>query len=253
MFNHRVSILRIFRISAIASMCMSQCGLASASDNVRIIVRGFIPNHHPGLETALVPVPGSPGKTMVKMDLPLFPTSCFATDDRMFSNRPDASARVTGDFTLVASASPKVEPAVAAARYRAGLTTKFDCATGKIEKSATATTSSCYVGTPAYADNLVQVVVSCKASDPLVPFIPERFSPDMFFQGTFTYSLQDKTLRFKGDIGAFPSFETYASLNGGAWKTVVTKAPKVGAGPLSLIDLWQHINNQGVNAPPVKL
>lgn len=241
MFDHRVSLLRNLPIGAIAFVCLAAWGLASASENVRIIVRGFIPNQHPGLETALVPVPGFPGKTMVKMDLPLFPTSCFATDDRMFSNRPDASARVTGDFTLVASTSPKVEPAAAAARYRAGVTTKFDCITGKIEKSATANTSSCYVGTPAYADNLVQVVVSCRASDPLVPFIPEKFSPDMFFQGTFTYSLQDKTLRFKGNIGAFPSFEAYASLNGGAWQAIVTKAPKPGAGPLLLIDLWQHM------------
>ena len=253
-----MSILSNSRLSKIALclavvLCMGPCSFASAADNVRIVVRGFIPNQHPGLETTLVQVPGSPGRTMIKMDLPLFPTSCFATDDRMFSSNPAASARMTGDFTLVGSASPRIEPAAAASRYRAGVTTKFNCGTGVVEKTATASTSSCYVGTPSHADNLVQVVITCKASDPLVPIIPEKFSPDMFFQGTFTYSLQNKTLAFKGDIGAFPSFEAYAQLDGGSWKTIMTKAPKPGAGPLSLIDLWQHINSQAVDAAPVKL
>jgi len=100
---------------------------------------------------------------------------------------------------------------------------------------------------------MVQIVIGCKASDPLVPLVPEKFTPDLHFSGSLTYKIGGKTISFSGDIGAFPSYEAYASLNGGPFKLIFAKAPDNGAGGQSLIDLWQHINVKKIDAKDIKL
>lgn len=224
---------------------------AVAQDKVRILVHSFIPSKYPGSEAELVPMPNS-GKTMVKADLPVVGTLCFGTDDRSFSSKPDASARITADVILLATAKPMVETEPAK-RFKSGSTRKINCSSGAVEKTAYADVSGCSFGTPAYGDNKVQVVMTCKAADPLVPLVPQKFTPDLHFGGTFTYNILEKTLSFKGDIGAFPSYEAYASLNGGSFTPLFKKEPEKGANSMSLIDLWQHINNRKLDVQPVKL
>lgn len=232
--------------------------VAFAQDKLRIIVHSFIPSSYPGSEKELLPLPGT-NKTMVLADFPIFGPNlpilgkqCFGTDDRSFSSDAGASARITADFVVLASASPKIETE-ASKRFRSGATRKLDCATGQVLATKSASVSSCQLGAPAYADGKTQVVIGCKASDPLVPIIPEKFTPDLHFSGSFTYNSADKTIAFQGDIGAFPSYEAYASLNGGPFRTVFAKSPEKGAGGQSLIDLWQHINTKKLDVKGVKL
>ena len=237
---------------------------AQADDKVRISVRSFIPSSYPSSEGELIALPGTQSK-MILLDfekVPGFGTAlgligqplkhCFATDNRSFSDKPDASTRVTAEFVLVAGASPRVETA-ADKRFRAGTTRKYDCNTGKELAAKNADLSACVLGTPAHADGKVQIVMGCKASDPLVPLIPNMWAPDLHFNGSFTYSIKDKTLAFNGDVGAFPSYEAYASLNGGAFKFLFKVSPAKGANGQSLIDLWQHINVKKLAVAPVKL
>lgn len=230
-----------------------------AADSVRILLRGFIPNSAPGFEAEFVPLPGDPSRTMLKAmtpkvhTLPNYTLMCFSTDNRGFSEKADASSRVVGDITLEVSKNISVAPTDPSKRYRAGQTSRYDCATGKVLDTGTATVSSCYVGTPAYADNLVQVVMTCKATDPIVKWIPSLLVPDMHFQGVFTYHVATRSIAFKGDVGSFPAFEAYASLNGSEFKRVFIRAPQQGNPTLLLLDLWQHIGNIKIDTLPVKL
>lgn len=229
-----------------------------AQDRLRIVMHSFIPSGYPGSEDEILPLPGTSKKMILAdfpifgPDLPILGRQCFGTDDRMFSNDPNASARVTADFVVVVSASPNIETDVAK-RFRSGATRKVDCATGAVLATKSASVSSCTLGTPAYAAGKMQVYVSCKASDPLVPLVPEKFTPDLTFGGVFTFDNASKGISFKGDVGAFPSYEAYASLNGSSLKQVFAVAPEKGAGGQSLIDLWQHVNTKALDVKDVKL
>ena len=238
--------------------------VARADDKVRILVRTFIPSNYPASQGELLPLPGSLSK-MLLLDFGKVPflaqllttvgqptKHCFAIDNRTFSDKPDVSARVTGDFLLAASATPQVETPPGQ-RFRSGVTRKYDCRTGAELAAKNADVSACVLGNPAYGDGTVQLVMDCRASDPLVPLIPAKWVPDVHFSGTFTYSLTNKTLAFKGDVAAFPSFEAYASLNGGAFKPLFKVSPAKNADGQTLVDLWQHINFKKLDVSPVKL
>jgi hypothetical protein len=185
-------------------------------------------------------------------NLPILGKQCFGTDDRSFSHDPEASARVTADFIVWISNSPKVvtEPSK---RFKSGPTRKIDCATGRVLATKSASVSNCHIGAPAFAGGTVQVVVGCRASDPLLPFVPEKFTPDLHFSGSFTYKNATRIISFRGDVGAFPSYEAYASLNGGPFKLIFATAPEKGAGGPSLIDLWQHINVKKIDTGDISL
>jgi hypothetical protein len=230
---------------ALCVVALSFSGAAVAQDKVRIVLRAFIPSGHPGSPSVLAPVPGSVGKVMVKAPIG---TSCFETDNRTFSNSPPASARVATDFTLIASQNPSVEPSNKSDRFRTGTTVELNCQSGKTVKTGKAKIDGCTMGAPAFAGNKVQIVTGCNAANPLL-----TGAPDIHYGGTFTYNVADKTLAFEGDIGAFPAFEAYASLNGGQFVELFAKPPGADAGPMSLIDLWLHINNRRLDVKPTKI
>ena len=243
-------------VAALLLLLGSQTALAQ--DKLRIVFRSFIPTSYPGSDKELIPLPGT-NKTMILADfpvlgpdLPILGKQCFGTDDRSFSNEANASARVTADFIVAISNSPKIETELSK-RFRSGPTRKIDCATGQVLATKSASVSRCQIGAPAFADGMIQFVIGCKASDPLVPILAERFTPDLHFSGLFTYKSGSKTISFSGDIGAFPSYEAYASLNGGPFKLIFAKAPEKGTGGQSLIDLWQHINVKKIDAKDIML
>jgi hypothetical protein len=229
-----------------------------AQDKLRIVIHSFIPNGYPGSEKEILPLPGT-NKKMILADFPIFGPNlpvlgkqCFGTDDRQFSNDPNASARVTSDFTVVVSPTPKIETDPAK-RFRSGPTRKIDCTSGAVLATKSSNVSRCVLGAPAYGSGKLQVNVTCKAADPLVPVIPEKFTPDLHFGGVFTYDSATKSIAFRGDVGAFPSYEAYASVNGSALKKVFNVAPEKGAGGQSLIDLWQHINTKKIDVKDITL
>lgn len=248
---------RVMKLLIVLAM-VAVVARAQAQDQLRVVMHSFIPSSYPASEKEILPLPGT-NKKMILADFPIFSPDlpvlgkqCFGTDDRLFSNDPNASARVTADFVVDVSPSPKIETDVAK-RFRSGTTRKIACTTGTVLATKNASVSSCVLGAPAYADGKLQVYVSCKASDPLVPLVPEKFTPDLHFGGVFTFDSASKSISFKGDVGAFPSYEAYASLNGSPLTKVFAVAPEKGAGGQSLIDLWQHVNTKTIDVKGVKL
>lgn len=214
---------------------------ASAGDKLRIVMKAFIPSSVPG-SIDLLPMPGFPGRFMLKGPL----NTCFETDNRTFSTEPTSSARITTDFTIDVVDPPTVAPAEKAARFKTGVTHRVNCLTGAAEASGQAD-AGCTMGTIARTDRQVQVVTACSVANPLLP------APAIDYGGSFIYDLRKFTLSFEGDVGSFPSFEIYASLNGGPFVTLLARAPLGAAGPVSLYDLWLHINTHRIVIPPTKL
>jgi len=222
-----------FRFAALAAVFFAVLGLLApqatqAQDTVRFIVRAFIPKSHPTSPDAILPVPGKPGMFMIPDALPT--GLCFDTDHREFSADPAASVRLATDITLLLG-SPVQVKATSGAAHKAGVTVRRNCLTGGDEKRDTASVDSCSIGAPAVADQLVQVVLQCKAGNPLVPLAPR-----IDYGGTITYDSGAKTLAFQATVGAFPSFEAYASLNGKPFKKIFALPPADGTSPWALFD-----------------
>lgn len=238
--------MRIAALSLFASVVLPATALAE--DQVRIIMRAFIPNAHPTNPSYVKSVPGQAGKFMIPDPVP-GSSKCYSTDNRGFSSTPEASARLTTDLILVAGPNPSVRPAMGDQVHRAGPTYQYDCATGKTLQSSTGTTTKCNVGKPAYADKKVQIVVGCSGANPLAP---PAISPKIDYGGTFTYDIEKKTLAYNGDVGAFPAFEAYASLNGGSFAKVYEFAPSA-ANVWWLYDGGLGVNTRGVSVQPIPL
>jgi hypothetical protein len=215
---------------------------ALAEDKLRLIVRAFIPNAHPTNAGYVKPVPGQPGKFMIPDPVP-GSTKCYSTDNRGFSATADAPARITTDIQLVAKSSPAVAAGTGNAMHRPGTTTEYDCASGKTLRSASGSVAGCHVGAPAHADGKVQVVFGCSAKNPLAPPI---ISPAIDYSGTITYDLAKKTISYVGDIGTFPSYEGYVSLNGGPMVKLFSMPPSGGN------VWWLYDGGLGVNSRRVE-
>ena len=222
-------------------------GSALADDEVRIIIRSFIPSMHPGNPGYMRPIPGQAGKFMIPGPLG---GKCFDTDHRMFTSDPGASSRVASDLVLKAGPTPSVRAGGGGAIARIATSVERDCASGKETRRDTAKASGCTNGAPAYAADLhqTQVVVTCQVGNPLTP----PGTPRIDYGGTFTFDTQAKTLAFRGDVGLFPAFESYASLNGGAWVTVFRVDPQ-GKDATWLYDLGLGLTAYRLDVGPVKL
>ncbi|WP_428503060.1 DUF3238 domain-containing protein [Roseateles sp.] len=212
-----------------------------AQDTVRFVVRAFIPKSHPTSPGAIKAVPGQSGMFMVPDVLPT--GQCFDTDHREFSADPAASSRLSSAVKLISGASP-----TASVIHAAGRTVRRKCATGGDETAATAQTTACHMGQPAAAGNLIQIVVGCSAGNPLV-----LGAPKIDYGGTITYDMAAKTLAFQATVGNFPSFEAYASLNGGPFKKIFAIDPAPGSTPWALFDAGLGFGSRPLSAQPVKL
>jgi len=126
---------------------------------------------------------------------------------------------------------------------RTGPTHKVNCQTGMdLVPSQSAATSNMHIGAPAFADGIVQVVVDGRANNPLI-----TPSPDIQYGGTFTFDTKKKTLRFQGSSKAFPAYEAYAQLNGGAIVTLFQNSPDPNTTVCDLIDLGSGVKQKSID------
>lgn len=236
----------------ISAFILSMADAAFAQTRVHIFIRAFIPKVHTGNPTYVRPVPSNPNLFVIPnlavnahVCNPTVTSSCFSTDNRMFSNDPQASSRVVSEIVMVISGSTvTVEQADGRAMHRAGATHNVNCQTGAdIVPSQTASTSNMHFGTPVIADGIVQIVVDGRASNPLV--VP---SPDVQYGGTFTFNIADKTLRFAGSTKVFPAYEAYAQLNDGPIVTVFQSPPEPNTTVCDLIDLGSGFRLRNVDS-----
>jgi hypothetical protein len=207
---------------------------------VHIWIKGFIPNIHSGNPGYVTPIPGT-NKFVIQEPMG---SACAMSDNRGFSNDPNAFARLTTEFILnIENGSVNLLPAGPRPTVSTGVSYRVNCATGEnLEAPRTASTDNMSIGNPAFADGVAQVAIDCRASYPFIPL-----APDVNFSGHFTYDLTSRNLRFQGSAGMFPSFEAYAQLNGGQIKALFQFAPGKGTTIISLIELGTGLQQRKID------
>lgn len=235
-------------------ICLLSPGLVSsvsAQDRIHIWVKAFIPNSHPGNPGYVKPVPAQPGKWIISAPVG---SDCYMTDNRTFSGDPNASARMTTEFTFtVGNGSATAGPAGPKPIFATGPTHDVNCATGAdLLPPRTAATDDMHMGHAAFADGIGQVVIDCRAGNPFFVFLPDTpisfpYAPDIRYGGTFTYDTTKETLRFQGSTGVFPAFEAYAQLNDGPVQTLFRLDPGPGTTVISLTAAGTGLNQQPVD------
>lgn len=220
---------RVINLSSFLFFALFLAPTASAAE-LKIWVKAFIPSEHPTNVEYVLPRPGHPGQFMIPD--PIEAGVCFATDDRMFSSDPAASARMTSAITLAFSDGNLSQ----APTHETGETRIFWCADGaEKHPPKSAPTERMFWGTPAQADGRVQVTLEANANNPHV-----TGSPSIYYAGGFVYSMSERRLSYRLTIGRFPAFEVYAQLDDGEIVKVFNRDPAEGS------DVWSLISVGGI-------
>lgn len=213
------------KILFVASCFMILTSVEAAANELRIWVKAFIPKEHPTNPSYVQPRPGHQGEFMIPD--PTDSSVCFATDHRLFSSDPAASARLTSSITVNFSDGNLTE----VPSHEIGPTHVYWCADGTAKHPAKAADKDqMFWGTPAQAEGSVQVTLEGQANNPHV-----FASPNIYYAGNFLFDTNNKTLDFQMTIGSFPAFEAYAQLDGGDVVQLFTRNPADGASVWSLI------------------
>jgi hypothetical protein len=236
------------RIRAVAWIGLLIWAPASqAADQLKVWIRAFIPNTHPGNPTYIKPVPGVSGAWMIPApslgpldalaqlvsSVPLDGDTCFATDDRSFTSSAVASARLTTAFSLTVSGNP---PGVTPLSDHdsinfPGVSKAYKCSSGAVILQKPGKMQLNAVGGPHVAGTQTQIIIDAAAS---LPFISG--SAWVHYSADMTFDSATKALKYTVTIGRFPAFEAYAQLNSGPVKKLFSENP-VGASVWSLVDL----------------
>ena len=183
----------------------------AADDRVHIWIRAFIPKELEGNSTYMKPIPGRAGQFMISSPSLFRSKKFFSTDHRSFSAAIDASSRLMTEFVLVAGpAGPKVEKVDGRPIHRTSPTERLIVNGQQVDsEKKTAALSIDAIGNPMAANGMVQIAGQAAAANPflLSPWVDYSF--DLIFKPA------SKELIVKVNVGAFPAFEGYASLNGG--------------------------------------
>jgi len=226
---------------SIALLLVPACALAQA--RLHVYLRAFIPLNHSGNPGYVRAVLSKPGMFVIPSPIP-GDTSCFLTDNRLFTEDVDASSRATTEFVLVvANGAASIEKAGGREIHRTSPSHRVDCQTGAdLVPPKTASVSNMHIGAPAVADGIAQVVVDGRASNPLV-----TPSPDIQYGGTLTFDTSRNTLRFRGSVAVFPAYEAFAQLNGGKVVKLFQSPPAANTTARDLIDFGTGIKLQPVD------
>lgn len=195
---------------------------------VEIWLRAFIPNsENSGKATGyIVPRPNFPGQSQVR----LLPTdklpngltpSCFVTDNRSFSSAGDSTARVDTKFTIIPIANGgKISPVMG--RTTAGVTIEVTCNDGAQIASAPGKIERDNIGTPAFADGMIQVIGQVQGKNELAA---HGLAPSIDYSFDFRWSPWTGKLKAVVNYGSFPAFEVYGRVKGGNWKPLHQHLP----------------------------
>jgi len=192
---------------------------------VGVWIKTFIPTF---IEGQTRPVPNRPDLTMV--DLSYIP-GCYLTDNRGFSPRYDASARITASAVI---GIPQMSlNYICWCDY----TVRFECDDGSIVCREQADASRIhFLNLRGIPGRYVEVDVVAAAYDPCT--IGAGLIGDVDFRGTIYIDSPTRQILFQGFVEPWPAFEMYAISEASPSREIgspmFTRAPSRGAGPLDL-------------------
>ncbi len=182
---------------------------------------------------------------------------CFKTDGRTFTSNANASARLHFEATLVIDGpSVRIEkPAGRSRPFWSDASHLVDCQS--VRDLVTPKAGDPYfvdapfrpgssIGEPRVDGNEVRLFVRGSGGNPLAPLL-ESVTPAVDFSGVITFDRKTKKLGFRGLAGTFPATEAYASLNGGAPRTIFQLSPNEGTTVWDLADLDTGVNSRGID------
>lgn len=227
------------------TLVMSSVAVAQQPTTVRVWMRAFIPNNHPSLPNYIKQT--SNGLTVIEAPDPIIAGvrlgplagTCFATDNRGFSNDLSASARVTVDLNIIIQERReiKVESVSGSGFVKVGETHNVDCKSGReLQPARKEDLDSVEVGTVRKNGFLRVFNVKASSGNPFYKVFNIGVAPKIDYEVVFTYDAVRTTLSLKGVIGNFPSFEAYGSINGQQTFNIVQVNPAKEATAMSLFD-----------------
>jgi hypothetical protein len=182
-------------------------------------INAFIPRDISGY-TRSVPAGIHLGKTMIPGPNPM--SDCYLTDQRSWDSSPSAKSRMHSEFTIdFGGATSSFKQS-----HRCDTTTELDCGDGDVEATATGSTSRMnFVKQPSLGST-IEIDMTCAASNPCAP--TSRLFGDIDYQGRITVDAAARSLTIDALIDAFPAFEAYSSINGGAAFALFREPPPPG-------------------------
>jgi hypothetical protein len=194
--------------------------MSAAVTSMKFWLNAFIPGTIAGYTKVLTAGPYA-GKTVIPGP-PFY--GDFLTDNRSFDNDVHASSRMHSEFDLTVDPSdgPKLTQ-----WHNCDETHEIDFDTGVVKdhkKGSTKrmgfTLAPMAVSPMGVPSPLVFTVkMKCAAGNPCV-----KLAPDIDFVGTITLDWAGRSIALDGLLDAFPAFEGYATINGGAG-VMLFKAP----------------------------
>lgn len=217
--------------------------------NVHFWMKAFIPNEHPRVLDYItrttsgvwvIPAPKIPQL----INIGSLSGSCFATDNRLFSIDPNASARVTTEFMILINGRDlKIENYPGRNKIRIGETHNVDCKTGKeLRPPETESAETVSIGEVKSSGFNRLFFIKVTSSNPFYKIFGISLSPSIDYSLNFTYNSLHKKIEIKGATGFFPSFEAYYSINNGSVVTILKSEPHGDSTATSLFDLNLGIN-----------
>ena len=193
--------------------------------SLKIWITSFIPKDIAGYTK---PVPGGGGKTMIPGPTPV--NDCFLTDQRSFSNSPNASSRTRSSVEI-----DMEKMTLLSQQHHCDNTIEVDCEDGDVECDQTPDKSKLKVNGFASSGTKCSFSFAGGAGNPCAGPV----APDIDWLVHVTVQKQGaSTVVVKLESGSlvepFPAFEMYASLNG-TTKQVFQRPPDPGATPWNLV------------------
>jgi hypothetical protein len=186
---------------------------------VEIWIRSFIPINHDSNPGYTLPVPTKPTQTMIRDPIPLF-TGCYLTDQRRFSNDPNGSVRL-GTHVAISAGAVSI---ITLSENPPSESVEVNCETGAERCRKRVDTSRSNAGPITQQGDILRLRVHGEANNACF-----TGSPDIHYDGEFIIDLAVGTIKFRGTIGRFPAFESYARVDKGPIRTIFQEPPVPGS------------------------
>lgn len=180
---------------------------------------------------------------MERFDMTGLIGTCFMTDNRLFSDDPMASARVTVELiAVIEGRNMRIEKAENRPMRRIGETHNVDCITGEEKQSPKrASINSITIGDIQENGSVKSIVIRAASPNPFftllnVNGVEVGVAPDIDFTVKLAYRHSNRRMYIKIDYGTFPSFEAYYKLNNQPVERIIKLPPAEGATASDLFD-----------------